>query len=146
MGYTLKAIPITYKLVDLQFLLVLSYKAKNNLLICPIFIQPTFAGINRINLYHIIRQTVPNITDPVTKRIFPYIISTHVLSQFKFIASVLTLLVGQQEEHPTCKKLSGEVLAWLFARSEVQTCIWPSGFHCHSLSFASIKSRLVLPF
>jgi len=25
----------------------------------------------------------------------------------------LTLLVGQQEGHPACKKLSGEVLAWL---------------------------------
>ena len=25
------------------------------------------------------------------------------------------------------------------------TCIWPSGFHCHSLSLASFKSRLVLP-
>jgi len=24
------------------------------------------------------------------------------------------------------KKLSGEVLAWLFVWSEVQTCIWPS--------------------
>ena len=30
--------------------------------------------------------------------------------------------------------------------SEVQTCIWPSGFHCHSLSLASEKSRLLLPF
>jgi len=28
----------------------------------------------------------------------------------------------------------------------VQTCIWPSGCHCHSLSLASVKSRLVLPF
>ena len=28
----------------------------------------------------------------------------------------------------------------------MQTCIWPSGFHCHSLSLASVKSRLVLPF
>jgi len=27
--------------------------------------------------------------------------------------SALTLLVGQQEEHPACKKLSGGVLAWL---------------------------------
>jgi len=27
-------------------------------------------------------------------------------------ASSLTLLVGCQEEHPTCKKLSDEVLAW----------------------------------
>ena len=30
--------------------------------------------------------------------------------------------------------------------SEVQTCIWPSRCHCHSLSLASVKSRLVLPF
>jgi len=30
--------------------------------------------------------------------------------------------------------------------SKVQTCIWPSWRHCHSLSFASVKSRLVLPF
>ena len=30
--------------------------------------------------------------------------------------------------------------------SEVQTCIWPSWCHCHSLSLASVKSRLVLPF
>jgi len=39
---------------------------------------------------------------------------------------MLTLLVGRQEEHPACKKLSGEVLAWLSAWSEVQTCIQPS--------------------
>jgi len=49
-------------------------KLKNKLLIGPVFIQPTFEGINRISLYHIIRQTVPNINDPVTKRIFPYAI------------------------------------------------------------------------
>ena len=60
--------------------------------------------------------------------------------------SALTLLVGRQEGHPVCKKLSGEVLAWLSVRSKVQTCIWPSGFHCHSLSLASVKSTLVLPF
>jgi len=40
--------------------------------------------------------------------------------------SALTLLVGRQEGHPACKKLSGGVLAWLFVWSEVQTCIWPS--------------------
>jgi len=28
----------------------------------------------------------------------------------------------------------------------VQTCIWPSWCHCHSLSLASVKSTLVLPF
>ena len=38
--------------------------------------------------------------------------------------SALTLLVGRQEGHPACKKLSGGVLAWLSARSEA--CIWPS--------------------
>jgi len=42
-----------------------------------------------------------------------------------FAFSTLTLLVGQQEGHPVCKKLSGGVLAWLSAWSEVQTCIWP---------------------
>ena len=40
--------------------------------------------------------------------------------------SALTLLVGRQEGHPACKKLSGGVLAWLSAWSEVQTCMWPS--------------------
>ena len=34
---------------------------------------------------------------------------------------------------------------WLSVWSEVQTCIWPSCCHCHSLSLASVKSRLVLP-
>jgi len=36
------------------------------------------------------------------------------------------------------------VLAWLSVWSKVQTCIWPSWCHCHSLSLASVKSRLVL--
>ena len=60
--------------------------------------------------------------------------------------SALTLLVGRQEGYPVCRKLSGGVLAWLSVWSEVQTCIWPSWCHCHSLSLASLKSRLVLPF
>ena len=60
--------------------------------------------------------------------------------------SALTLLVGRQEGHPACKKLSGGVLAWLSVWSEVQTCMWLSWCHCHSLSLASVKSRLVLPF
>ena len=60
--------------------------------------------------------------------------------------SALTLLVGRQEGHPACKKLSGGVLAWLSVCSEVQTCIWPRWCYCHSLSLASVKSRLVLLF
>ena len=38
------------------------------------------------------------------------------------------------------------MLAWLSVWSKVQTCIWPSWCHCHSLSLASVKFRLVLPF
>ena len=55
------------------------------------------------------------------------------------------LLVGQQEGHPACKKTEwwdAGVVVW----SKWQTCIWPSWCHCHSLSLASVKSRLVLPF
>jgi len=44
------------------------------------------------------------------------------------------------------KNLSGGMLMWLSVWSKVQTCIWPSWCHCHSLSLASVKSRLVLPF
>ena len=60
--------------------------------------------------------------------------------------TALTLLVGHQEGHPACKKQSGGVLAWLSVWSEVQICTWPSWCHCHSLSLAPVKSRLVLPF
>jgi len=40
--------------------------------------------------------------------------------------SAVMLLVGWQEGHPACKKLSGGVLAWLSVWSKVQTCISPS--------------------
>ena len=36
------------------------------------------------------------------------------------------LLVGRQERHPACKKLSGGVSAWLSVLNEVQICIWLS--------------------
>ena len=76
---------------------------------------------------------------------------THVLTyvpwgQWSSAFSALTLLVKRQEGHPACKKQSGGVLAWLSVWSEVQICIWPSWCHCHSLSLAPVKSRLVLPF
>ena len=38
-------------------------------------------------------------------------------SEYAF--SALTLLVGRQEGHPACKKLSGGVLAWLSVCSKV---------------------------
>jgi len=62
------------------------------------------------------------------------------------IVSALTLLVGRQEGHPACKKNWVVVLAWLSVWSEMQNCIRPSWCHCHSLSLASVKSTLILPF
>jgi len=69
----------------------------------------------------------------------------------KFQVEVLSSLLwccwlsGRKGIRPE-KKLSGGVLMWLSVWSEVQTCIGPSWCHCHSLSLASVKSRLVLPF
>ena len=75
---------------------------------------------------------------------FVYIcIYARVSSFFDFAFSALTLLVGRQEGHPACKKLSGGVLAWLSVWSKVQPCIWPNWCHCHSLPLAPVKSRLV---
>jgi len=54
---------------------------------------------------------------------------------FHVAFSTLMLLVGRQERHSVCKKLSGGVLAWLSVWSKVQTCIWPSWYHCHSVWF-----------
>jgi len=48
------------------------------------------------------------------------------VSLYKHGFSALTLLVGWQEGHPACKKLSGGVLAWLLVWGKVQICIWPS--------------------
>jgi len=57
--------------------------------------------------------------------------------------SALTLLVGWQEGHPACKKLSGGVLAWLSVWSEVHMAqLMPLPLTV----LASVKSRLVLPF
>ena len=54
-------------------------------------------------------------------------LSVEILAAFDtVIFSAPMLLVGWQEGHPACKKLSGGVLAWLSVGSEVQTCIWPS--------------------
>jgi len=62
---------------------------------------------------------------------FSHFCAAHGYVQIAF--SALTLLVGRQQGHPACKKLSGGVLAWLSVWSEVQTdpadatatdCLW----------------------
>ena len=71
----------------------------------------------------------------------------HVYCIFQFLPSVLwrCWLGGRKGIWPVKNWVVG-VLVWLSVWSEVQTCIWPSWCHCHSLSLASAKSRLVLPF
>jgi len=58
--------------------------------------------------------------------------------------SALTLLVGRQEGHPACKKLSGGMLVWLCLGQGgdlhmAQLMLLPLTISCSS------KSRLVLP-
>jgi len=53
--------------------------------------------------------------------------------------SALTQLVGQQEEHPALRKLSGGALAWLSGGSKLMLMPLPLIISCSS------KSRLVSP-
>jgi len=63
-------------------------------------------------------------TDAHSTFLMPYHFT--LTDRLDYAFSALMLLVGRQEGHPACKKLSGEVLAWLSVRSEVQTCICPA--------------------
>ena len=77
-----------------------------------------------------------------------WLIAGNVIILTIYAFSALTLLVGRQEVHSACKKLSVAVSAWLSVWSEVQiVCIW----HIQLMplhpktpaSLASFKSRLV---
>jgi len=58
--------------------------------------------------------------------------------------SALTHLIGCQEEHPACKKLNGEVLAWLSV-SAVK-CVLFSWCQCHPIISYFIKIQTGLIF
>ena len=60
----------------------------------------------------------------------------------QFSSTVKRWAIPDSYMHVTC------VTEWWAAGvwSEVQTCIWHGWCHCHSLSLASVKSRLVIPF
>ena len=63
------------------------------------------------------------------------------------VVVALMLMVGWQEGHLACKKLSDEVLAWLSIWSKVQIiCIWSSWCHCHPIISCSSKIQNGLPF
>ena len=73
--------------------------------------------------------------------------SQWITTECKLVPSVLwRCWLGDRKGIRPVKKQSDGVLAWLSVWSEVQTCIWPSWCHCHSLPLGSEKSRLVLPF
>jgi len=60
--------------------------------------------------------------------------------------NALTLLVGRQEGNPACKKTElwgAGVVICLEWGADLHMASW---CHCNSLSLASVKSRLVLPF
>jgi len=60
--------------------------------------------------------------------------------------SALTLLVGRQEGHPACKNRVVGCCRGYLSGVRCRLAYMPSWCHCHSLSRASVKSRLVLPF
>jgi len=70
----------------------------------------------------------------------------HTVMWHWYCLNALTLLVGWQDGHPACKKLSGGMLAWLFCLGRgadlhmAQLMPLPLTVSCCS------KSRLVLPF
>ena len=86
--------------------------------------QHLLYGINSLSkfttahLLPLLRGTLRHIISPM--------LSLRLVSLTPLAFSALTPLVGWQEGLPACKKLSGWMLAWLSARSEVQTCICPS--------------------
>jgi len=61
--------------------------------------------------------------------------------------SALTLLVGRQEGHPACKKLSGGVLAWCYlsgARCRLAYCP-ADATHCLLLHKIQIGCTFLVP-
>jgi len=69
----------------------------------------------------------------------------YIITVIYILPSVLWQFFTRPDALPATQPSDG-VLAWLSIWSEVQTCIWPRWCYCHSLSLASVKSRLVLPF
>ena len=60
--------------------------------------------------------------------------------------SALTLLLGWQEGHPACKKLSGGGWHGYLSRARCRLAYNPADATATHRLFGSVKSRLVLPF
>ena len=55
--------------------------------------------------------------------------------------SALTLFVGHQEDNPACKKLTGEVLAYLGCPRKEAVCQWWKGKRAHQCKKLSSYSE-----
>jgi len=71
-----------------------------------------FTNVISIRLRNILRAVTHWLNSPVGTRLSKMFIIT-LIHSYHIAFSALTLLVGRQEGHPVCKKLSGWVLAWL---------------------------------
>ena len=60
--------------------------------------------------------------------------------------SAMTLLVGRQEGHPACKKLSGGCWRGYLSGASCRLAYGPADATATHCLFDSVKSRLVLPF
>ena len=70
----------------------------------------------------------------------------HSLKKHLIAFSDLTLLVGRQEGHPACKNWVVGCWHGYLSGGSCRLALCPSWCHCHSLSLASVKSRLVFTF
>jgi len=68
------------------------------------------------------------------------------LTRYYLNFSALTLLVGRQEGHPVCKKTEWWGAGVVICREQGVDLHTAQLRDCHSLSLASEKSGLVLPF
>ena len=88
---------------------------------------------------------ITNLTWTILSSLYSTLVSS-LLSHLHLPSVLWRCWLGGRKGIQPVKKLSSGVLAWLSVWSEVLTCTCPSWCHCHSLSLASVKSRLVLPF
>jgi len=84
--------------------------------ICILLHTNNHTNTSSFNFYRPVLFLMPNQQCQSTEGKSKYT-GTYSINSF----SALNLLVGRQEGHPACKKLSGGVLAWLSVWSEMQT-------------------------
>jgi len=77
------------------------------------FIQFTSVSSLQLHIYYLITPATSGKSTIFFCHLFVQLSLYFAFSALTFAFSALMLLVGWQEGHPACKKLSGEVLAWL---------------------------------